>query len=133
MTRDESLIVERIETFYHVISGPAGHPHNWHVLSSLFALGASILPVRAADSLEALGVEAYVEKLAAVLSDRDFFERGLDYRVTIDGDIAHVWSRYEASNTEAFDEIIKQGTNLIHLVRERQAWRIAGMVYQDDT
>ena len=132
MSQDHDHINAKIDAFYEVISGPSGHAHDWPSLAALFVFGASILSFRREGAQGALAVDVYVDRLRKSLTDRDFFERGLDYRIEIQGEIAQVWSRYEASSAPDFAEIQRTGTNLIHFVQEDGAWKIAGMVYQDD-
>jgi len=130
--QDHDRITAKIDAFYEAISGPPGYEHDWHLLATLFVSGASILSHRREGSQGALSVSAYVNRLASSLVDRDFYERGFDYRIEIQGDIAQVRGRYEASSQPEFLEILKSGTNLIHFAREKGGWKIAGMVYQDD-
>ena len=132
MTKDHDCIAAKIDAFYEGISGPSGLAPNAHALATLFVSGAAILSHRRDRSAGAVDVAAYIDRLRTSLADRDFFERGFDYRIEVHGDIAQVWSRYEASSEPGFAEIDKAGTNLIHLVRDEDDWRIASMVYQDD-
>ena len=132
MPSDQDLIAARIDSFYETISGPAGFDHAWDALPALFVPGASILSRTAGTRPQALPVSEYINGLRTSLANRDFFERGSDYRIEIYGDLAQVLSRYEASDDPSYTRIGKRGTNLIHLAREAGNWRIAGMVYQDD-
>ena len=136
MSSDRERIIEIMDTFYRILSGSAVEAHDWDRLHRLFAPGASILALgRSGDpmgSLEAKDVGRYVGHLASRLTGRAFFERGFDYEVTIEGSIAHVKSRYEASVAPGFEPVLKTGTNMIHLAREGSDWRIAGMIYEDD-
>ena len=131
MAQDQDCIAAVIDAFYEAISGPSGQDCDWGSIAALFASGASILSHRGG-AAGALSVDEYVERLRSSLTDRDFYERGLDYRIEIHGDIAQVRSRYEASFEPEFSEIRKMGTNLIQLVRDEGVWMIASMVYQDD-
>jgi hypothetical protein len=131
VTDNKPDVVEVIENFYRAISGPVGNEPDPDLLGSLFVPGASVLRLRV-DSREALTVEVYIALLGSALGGRNFYERGSDYRVRMDQDIAQIWSRYEASTTADFQEIIGMGTNLIQLARLEGIWRIASMIYQDD-
>lgn len=136
MSREHPHIEEVINAFYRLISGSQTDTRDWEALCELFANGAAVLSyTRSANTEEAsqaLPIGTYIERLRGSLNGRSFFERGLDYRITIHGDIAQVCSRYEAAENAEWDPITKTGTNLIHLVRQGSAWRIAGMVYQND-
>ena len=132
MTQDHERIAARIDGFYEAISGPSGHAHDWGTLASLFIPGASIVVFRPEGPLNAATVDTYVDRLKSSLTDRDFYERGFGYRIEVRGDIAQVWSRYEASPGPDFTEIQRTGTNLIQFARRERDWKIAGMIYQDD-
>jgi len=136
MPNDRDLIAQTIDAFYEIISGSASRAHDWDRLHKLFAAGASILAYHRSETQaglqEAVDAGRYVGRLASSLTGRDFFERGLDYEVTVAGHIAQVWSRYEAGADPSFSSILKTGTNLIHLIREGSDWRIASMLYADD-
>ena len=131
MTTSEHAVVEVIEQFYRAISGSADDAPNRQILASLFAPDASILSVRGEDS-SARSADSYINHLVSVLGRRGFYERGQDYEVRVHQDIAQVWSRYEASATAEYEVTIKTGTNLILLVRTRENWKIAAMLYEDD-
>ena len=137
MADDRVLIAGTIDTFYRILSGDGRQRRDWAAMRFLFCVGASILPYGPpADGLRihvALDSETYVTRLECSLEDRAFYERGLDYSITVNGDIAQVWSRYEASGEPEYHEILKSGTNLIHLIREGEDWKIVSMVYVDDS
>jgi len=132
MTQERKRIAAQIDAFYEAISGSAERKPDLTSLAALFASGASILPHRQEESQEALSVDEYVDRLRRALADRNFYERGIDYRIEIHGDIAQVWSRYEASEGPSFSEISKHGTNLVQLIRDEGVWKISSMLYRDD-
>ena len=99
---DTSSIESVIHAFYAVISGFAGEKRDWGRMRSLFLPGASLVPssaVSGASPPSAIDIEAYVQRLAGFLSQRDFFETGFVHRVEVYGNIASVISTYEARHT----------------------------------
>ena len=129
---DPSVIEAVIGEFYRLISGSAEEVRDWRALRRLFCDGACVLPISRTAPPQALGIDAYIERLRTALSRRTFYERGLDYRVEIHDVIAQVWSRYEAADGPDWDRTIKAGTNLVQLVRQGSAWKIFSMLYEDD-
>ena len=60
----------------------------------------------------------------------NFYEYGLNYKIEIFGDIAHVYSQYEAKRNKEDIELIKQGVTLVQMVRDNQIWKIHSMIWQ---
>jgi hypothetical protein len=132
VAENQTDIEAAIDEFYRLISGSAEDVRDWRALRRLFCDGASILPISPTAPANALGIDVYIERLRTTLSGRTFYERGLDYRVEIRGSIAQVWSRYEATDSPDWRRIIKAGTNLVQLVRQKSVWKILSMLYEDD-
>jgi len=136
MADERILIAGTIDAFYRILSGDGRRRRDWAAMRSLFCAGASIIPYgpppHGLRIHVALDAETYVTRLERSRESRAFHERGVDYSITVNGDIAQVWSRYEASQDPGFANLLKSGTNLIHLIRESSDWKIAGMVYADD-
>jgi len=132
VAEDRSAIEAVIDEFYRLISGSSEDVRDWCALRRLFCDGACVFPISRTTPSQALGVDAYVERLGTALNGTSFYERGLDYRIEVHDAIAQVRSRYEAADGPDGDRTIKAGTNLVQLVRRGSAWRIFSMLYEDD-
>ena len=132
MAKDQIAIETVIDEFYRLISGSAEDVRDWRALRRLFCDGACVLSISRTAAQQALGIDAYIERLRTALSGRTLYERGLDYRAKICGSIAQVWSRYEATDSPDWSQTIKAGPNLVQLVRQESVWRIFSMLYEDD-
>lgn len=128
-------IEKKLNCFYSIISGRAGEKRNWEKFSALFAPNANLSTVISAkDVMETpiiWSVESYIERLVKFLGENDFFEIGYDYKIQYTTNIAQVTSKYMAKKTEADVQILKQGTNSIHLVKLDDEWKIISMLWED--
>lgn len=128
--------VESVESIlaalYDVLSGPAGEARDWDRLRSLFLQSARMVPVqRAPDGdvrYRALTVEEYVESSAAVIEDLGFRETEIAREVEHFGEVAHVFSTYEAFR-EGVEEPIMRGLNSIQLINDGARWWIASLAW----
>jgi hypothetical protein len=85
---------------YDVISGPAGQKRDWNRMRSLFTANARMMP-KGSRGLMSGGVEDYISSSGPMLEERGFIEREIARRTEQYGDIAHVFSTYEARQSEA--------------------------------
>ncbi len=116
---------------YDVISGPAGQRRDWNRMRSLFTADARLMPKGAA-GLRSLSVEDYIATSGPVLEQRGFIEREV-HRVTEDyGDIAHVFSTYEAREREG-GPVILRGINSFQLARHGGRWWVVSIMWQAET
>ena len=75
----------------------------------------------------------YRENTTPFLDANSFYEVEIDRRVEIFGDIAQVWSAYEA-RTDPFDKHPeRRGINSIQLYRDETGnWRITSMIWDNE-
>ena len=68
----------------------------------------------------------------ALLAERDFFEVETGREVRVFGNIAHVWSAYEARH--APDDAVpeRRGINSIQLYRGEEGWKIIHMIWDNE-
>lgn len=133
---DEQAIGAVIDEMYDMISGPAG-PRDWSRQANCF------LP-------EAVQVRTWVDeagrpqKLAMTLADyarntTPYFAAGPFYevetarRVDRFGNIAHVWSNYEARTSPDESVVERRGINSIQLFNHPDhGWRILHMIWDNE-
>jgi hypothetical protein len=135
MTEEESIGAV-VNEMYAMISGPAG-PRDWARQDNCF------LP-------EALQVRTWIDetgrpqKLSMTLDDYSrntqpffdtnaFYEVETDRRIDLFGNIAHVWSTYEARSSPDDQEPERRGINSIQLFRHSElGWRIIHMIWDNE-
>jgi hypothetical protein len=131
-TQDIPTIVRAI---YECISGPAGAPRDWARFRFLQHPQARSLRtvVEADGSTRAMvfDVDSYVADVAPFFAENGFFEVEIDQRVERFGQVAHVWSRYEARESPE-SPVIKRGANSIQLCFERGRWWVFSTVWDNE-
>ena len=125
---DVSSVDAIVAALYDVISGPAGQKRDWNRMRSLFIPGARLIPVRAdsggGSTAIVLDVEAYIDRSGPFLEQGGFFEREIARRTERFGNIAHVFSTYEARRTLQDPAPFMRGINSIQLQRDGDRWWI---------
>lgn len=136
----EEEIIKQIDLFYSIISKKDKNTTDWLTLDwltlkNLFLPQANVLPLKSTFSDQQvipIDRDVYIERLKLFLADKDFYENGFDYRISIYGNLAMVYSRYSAKRSFSDDKLLKSGTNIINLVYIKPVWKISFMQWQDD-
>jgi hypothetical protein len=127
-----------VKALYDVISGPAGQKRDWDRMRSLFHADAKLLPMvrgRGAYSgmrLLPLTVDAYVQRSGPMLEGQGFFEQEIARTVQTFGDVAHVWSTYEARRAQNDEKPFLRGINSIQLVRTGGRWHVLHVLWEQE-
>jgi hypothetical protein len=116
---------------YDVISGPAGQKRDWNRMRSLFTSNARLMP-KGGSGLRSGSVEDYITGSGPQLEQNGFIEREIARRTEQYGDIAHVFSTYEARN-RADGPVILRGINSFQLVRHGGRWWVVSIMWQAET
>ena len=116
---------------YDVISGPAGQKRDWNRMRSLFTANARLMP-KGARGLASGSVEDYINGAGPQLEEGGFIEREIARRVEQYGDIAHVFSTYEARRS-ASGPVFLRGINSFQLVRHDGRWWVVSIMWQAET
>lgn len=124
----EALLV----ALYDVISGPAGVTRDWDRLRSLFLPTARMIPVQGDSTGEvryrALTVEEYIQGSGPMLESWGFREREIARRLEQFGDVAHVFSTYEA-HREGVEGPFLRGVNTIQMIFDGTRWWISSIAW----
>jgi len=128
---DVASIDSIMRAVYDVISGPAGHRRNWDRMRSLFVSNARLMP-KGARGLASGSVEDYITSSGPMLEERGFIEREIARRTEQYGDIAHVFSTYEARQSEG-GPVFMRGINSFQLVRHGGRWWVVSIMWQSET
>lgn len=140
MHPDEPAIGRVIDAMYAMISGPAG-PRDWSGQRDVFH--PECRQIRTGVRLAADGSEApwretftlaeYAANADRLLAGTDFYEVEVAREVRVFGNIAHVWSVYEARNSPGDAEPERRGINSIQLYRDAPGkWRITNMIWDNE-
>jgi hypothetical protein len=119
---------------YDVISGPAGKKRDWDRMRSLFIPGARLIPTGPRPGgvygSRVLTVEDYVTRGNTLFEKEGFFEKEIARKTESFGQIAHVFSTYEARHSPDDAKPFIRGINSIQLMNDGKRWWIVTIFWQ---
>ena len=125
-----------IDTLYDCICGPAGQERQWDRLRGLFFEGAHMIRTEVSDDgiprAIVRDVEAYIASTAGFFDQQGFYEWEIARRTEIFGNIAHVFSTYEARFDRDDPQPFNRGINSIQLFHDGQRWWIINMLWDNE-
>ena len=134
---DVSSIEAIVAALYDVISGSAGKKRDWNRMKSLFIPGARLIPTgprpEGGFGSRVLTVEDYIVRSGPILEGQGFFEREIARRTEEYGQIAQVFSTYEARKKSDDPKPFARGINSIQLMNDGQRWWIVTVFWQGET
>ena len=133
---DEEQIGVVLDEMYDSISGPKG-PRDWSRQKNCFLPEArqvrTWVDEQGRPASKMMDQEEYPRDTAAFFAANDFYEVETERRIDLFGNIAHVWSRYEARRSPADDDVERRGVNSIQLFRHPDlGWRIIHMIWDNE-
>jgi hypothetical protein len=133
---DPTDIGSVVDAMYAMVSGPAG-PRDWARQAEVFHPHARQMRTGVDASgkpwIKLMGLEDYRQDTAPFFAANDFFEIETARRIDVFGNMAHVWSVYEARRAPDDATPERRGINSIQLYRdERGHWRIVSMIWDNE-
>jgi hypothetical protein len=133
---DEAAIGAVIDEMYAMISGPAG-PRDWSRQANCFLPEArqvrTFVDEQGRPQMKSMGLEDYARDTTPFFAANAFYEVETARRVDQFGNIAHVWSAYEARRSPDDKQPERRGINSIQLFRDADlGWRIAHMIWDNE-
>jgi len=133
---DEERIGAVIDEMYAMISGPAG-PRDWSRQANCFLPEARQARTWVDDEgrpqMLAMGLDDYQANTTPFFAANAFYEIETARRIDLFGNIAHVWSNYEARSALGDAEPERRGINSIQLFRDPDdGWRIVAMIWDNE-
>ncbi len=133
---DRAAIGAVVDEMYAMISGPAG-PRDWSRQANCFHPEArqirTFLDADGRPGCTIMGLDDYAGDTTPFFMTHAFFELEIGRRIDLFGNVAHVWSAYEARN--ALDDAApeRRGINSIQLFRDpERGWRIMAMIWDNE-
>ncbi len=134
--QDTQDIGRLVQAVYACISGPAGAPRDWDRFRYLqHPRALSLRTVVEADGstrAAVFDVESYIADVAPFFAAHDFHEVETDRRIERFGQIAHVWSKYDARPAAGSPVLLKRGANSIQLCHEQGRWWVVCTVWDNE-
>ncbi|HET9397640.1 MAG TPA: hypothetical protein VFO45_02365 [Sphingomicrobium sp.] len=133
---DEQAIGAAIDEMYAMISGPAGL-RDWSRQANCFLPEArqvrTFVDDRGRPGMLAMGLDEYAANVTPFFMANDFYEVETSRRIDLFGNIAHVWSAYEARTSPDDATPERRGINSIQLFRHPDhGWRIVHMIWDNE-
>ena len=132
---DQEAIGAVIDEMYDMISGPAG-PRDWSRQANCFLPEARQVRTWVDEGgnpqMLAMGLAEYRENTTPFFAANPFYEVETERRIDLFGNIAHVWSHYEARTSPDDATPERRGINSIQLFRHPEmGWRILAMLWDN--
>lgn len=133
---EEAAIGAVVDEMYAMISGPKG-PRDWSRQANCFHPDArqirTGIDADGRATFRSMGLDDYARDTTPFFAANDFFEIEIGRRIDVLGNIAHVWSAYEARS--ALDDAVpeRRGINSIQLFKDPdRGWRIMAMIWDNE-
>ena len=133
---DEAAIGAVIDEMYAIISGPAG-PRDWSRQANCFLPEARQVRTWVDDEGRAaklgMSLDEYSANTTPFFASNPFYEAETERRIARFGNMAHVWSAYEARRSPDDRDVERRGINSIQLFNDPdQGWRIIHMIWDNE-
>jgi len=127
-----------MKAVYDVISGDAGEKRDWERFRSLFHKDARMIPSgknpnTGVTSARALSPEDYVKRNEPFFAKEGFHEHEVARTTEMYGNIAHVFSTYEAFKSLSDKKPFMRGINSFQLLNDGKRWWVMTIFWQAET
>jgi hypothetical protein len=123
-----------LAALYDVISGPAGKKRDWNRMRSLFIPEGRLMAVgprkEGGFGYRSMDVDGYIKSSGSYIETNGFFEREAARVVEQFGQIAHVFSTYEARHKAEDAKPFMRGINSIQLMNDGKRWWIVSVYWE---
>jgi hypothetical protein len=135
-TAEQAAVGAVVDEMYAMISGPKG-PRDWSRQTKAFTTDARQMRTGVdADGrawIKTMSPADYARDVAGFFEANDFFEVEIARRIDVLGNMAQVWSLYEARTAPDDATPERRGVNSIQLYRDPDlGWRIVSMIWDNE-
>lgn len=136
--RDVASVDAIITASYTAISHVPGKTADLQRFQSLFLPGAQLMNLGAAQDGKPQMKTGSIDQITKMLqsthhAERGHFEKEIARRTEQYGNVAHVWSTYQSTDTEQKRNTYTRGINSISLVNDGTRWWIVSAQWQYET
>ena len=133
---DEGQIGAVIDEMYAMISGPAGQ-RDWSRQANCFLPDArqvrTWVDEQGRPQRLGMSLDEYQANTTPFFAENDFYEVETSRRIDRFGNMAHVWSGYEARRSPDDSDVERRGINSIQLFKDADhGWRIIHMIWDNE-
>jgi hypothetical protein len=125
-----------VDAMYNMMSGPAG-PRDWSRQRDIFHADARQMRTGVDEGgkpwINIMTLDEYRENTTPYFAANPFFEVEIGRRIDMFGNMAHVWSAYEARTAPDAASVERRGVNSIQLYRDETGrWQIISMIWDNE-
>jgi hypothetical protein len=136
MSDEDERIGAVIDEMYAMISGPAG-PRDWSRQDNCFLPEARQVRTWVDDDgrpqMLSMSLDDYSANTTPFFAANPFYEVETSRRIDRFGNMAHVWSHYEARTSPDDADVERRGINSIQLFNHpKKGWRIIHMIWDNE-
>lgn len=128
-------IDDLLTALYTAISGPPGG-QDWDLERKLYHESARLVRTRVAEDGTPIAfpfdIEGFIAATAPMLADQTFYEIETRRKIVRFGNIAQVFSAYEAREGGPEGELLFQGMNMLHLFWDGARWWIMHIIWDNE-
>ena len=133
---DEEAIGAAVDEMYAMISGPKG-PRDWSRQERCFLPDArqvrTWVDEQGRPQKLGMSLDEYQANTTPFFAQNDFYEIETSRRIDRFGNMAHVWSGYEARRSPDDSDVERRGINSIQLFKDADhGWRIIHMIWDNE-
>jgi hypothetical protein len=133
---DRAAIGAVVDEMYAMISGPKG-PRDWSRQAKCFHPEArqirTLIDADGRPAAKLMGLADYARDTTPFFAENDFYEVEIARRIDLFGNIAQVWSTYEARRSLDDAAPERRGINSIQLFNDPAlGWRIMAMIWDNE-
>ena len=125
-----------LHALYSSISGPAGEARDWDRFRSLLFPGARLvrtdLDENGTPRALAMEARAYEVDTTGYFQRESFYETEIGRRVERFGNIAHVFSAFEARHAPGDAKAFKRGVNSVQLFHDGRRWWVVSVLWDNE-
>lgn len=136
--KDVASLDAIMKAVYDVISGDAGQKRDWDRFRTLFHKDARLIPTGANPQTKVFGATAlspddYIKRAEPFFMKEGFYEGEKARHVDIYGNIAQVFSTYEARHAKTDKTPFLRGINSFQLLNDGTRWWVVTIYWQAET
>ena len=136
MMIDQTDVGAVVDEMYAMISGPAG-PRDWSRQRAIFHPDSRQIRTwvepDGTPAMKIMSREGYAADAGGYFDANPFHEVEIARRIDVFGNMAHVWSAYEARRSPDDPSPERRGINSIQLFRDGEGcWSIVAMIWDNE-
>lgn len=135
-TENVLTIDSTVNSLYGVISGEKGKKRDWALFKFLFHPDGKLITSGRNNErkfqIRYMKPDDYIKSSGKWLVEKGFFEKEIHRTVDAFGNMAHVFSTFEAFYDEADDDPFMRGINSIQLLNDGDRWWIINVFWDNE-